>query len=126
YELSWAVDLTCQSGTVATTKSCQHGLSHLQRRFIPPFEICACKGCFCCRFDGIRQISATRIEIVEYIPSFPRWVNCRTEEIFMRAFRIAFLLVLSISLPAAIGLAKHGAASGAYRVLKTVKVGGEG
>ena len=44
----------------------------------------------------------------------------------MRAFRIAFLLVLSISLPAAIGLAKHGAASGAYRVLKTVKVGGEG
>ncbi len=44
----------------------------------------------------------------------------------MRPVRVAFLLALSISLPASIGLAQHSSTSGPYKVLKTAKVGGEG
>jgi DNA-binding beta-propeller fold protein YncE len=44
----------------------------------------------------------------------------------MQPLRVAFLLALSISLPASAGFAQHSSTSGAYRVLKTAKVGGEG
>ena len=44
----------------------------------------------------------------------------------MRPVRLAFLLALSISLPASIGLAQHNSSAGPYKVLKKIKVGGEG
>ena len=44
----------------------------------------------------------------------------------MQRVCLALLLAVSISLAASIGLAQHGSSSGPYKVLKTVKVGGEG
>jgi hypothetical protein len=44
----------------------------------------------------------------------------------MRPLRLAFLLAISMSLAASIGLAQHDSSSGPYKVMKKVKVGGEG
>jgi hypothetical protein len=44
----------------------------------------------------------------------------------MRRVRLAFLLVVSISVTASTGLGQHSSSSGPYKVLKTSKVGGEG
>lgn len=44
----------------------------------------------------------------------------------MRPVRLAFLLAVSISLATSIGLAQHDSSSGPYKVIKKVKVGGEG
>ncbi len=44
----------------------------------------------------------------------------------MRSLGLAFLLALSISLATSNGLAQHDASSGPYKVIKKVKVGGEG
>lgn len=44
----------------------------------------------------------------------------------MQRVRLVFLLAVSISLAASIGLAQHSSSSGPYKVLKKVKVGGDG
>src|SRR5690349_21446315 len=48
------------------------------------------------------------------------------EGIFMRPVRLAFLIGLAISAAASIGLAQHDASSGPYKMLKKLKIGGEG
>jgi hypothetical protein len=44
----------------------------------------------------------------------------------MRPVRLAFLLAVSVALAASIGLAQHDSSSGPYKIIKKVKVGGEG
>src|SRR5579883_3057169 len=44
----------------------------------------------------------------------------------MRPVRLAFLLAITISLGASVGLAQHEEGSGPYKILKKDKVGGEG
>jgi len=44
----------------------------------------------------------------------------------MRPVRIALLVAVCVSLAASIGVAQHDSASGPYKVIKKVKVGGEG
>src|SRR5579883_1113338 len=44
----------------------------------------------------------------------------------MRTLRLAFLLGIGVALAASIGLAQHDLATGPYKVIKKIKVGGEG